>query len=311
MAQTAAMYDKLLTTVSTGYFPTGFIATKIFPSLPVKQSTGALAGYGSDHIRIENTLMGGRGKAPRYESMTRKISYYSVERHGIEGLVTQDDYDNYDLPYDAEKDETIGITTVLTIGKEKAMADQLMNKDVVKSNVTLSGENQLSNYEKSDPLAVVRQAQNTIYDKCGLAPNKVIMNWKVYNALSYHPKILGNLGYSQARAGTLTTEELAKAMKIETLLIGNTSYNAAAYGKNAENMTSIWSDDILFYYAPDIAGKYQMSFGYYIIKSGETPLQVYTENEFNPPGAKKILVTDNYGISLTNINAAFLVKAAI
>ena len=121
MAQIKAQIDKYLTMASEGFQPQGFVADDILPEVKVAQNSGKLAGYGNNHIRIVNTVYGGRGKAPRYESITRSSESYYVESHGLEGMVTKEDYRNVDKPYDAEKDETMGLVTMLKVSREKGL----------------------------------------------------------------------------------------------------------------------------------------------------------------------------------------------
>ncbi len=213
MAQVVAQIDKFLTAASKGYMPAGFIADSIFPVVRVKEKSGLLAGYGNQHIRIMNTVYGGRGKAPRFESNTRSSQTYLVESHGLEGLVTPDDYRNVEDPYDAEKDETLFLNTVLRISREKALADVLGSSTYLTQYTTLSGTSQFSDYTNSNPLGKFETAQAAVYDGCGAPPDTAIMSWKVANKLSYHPGILESLGFTMNRAGTLTERELAAAMK--------------------------------------------------------------------------------------------------
>jgi hypothetical protein len=125
MSQMKAQVDKLLTNASKGYIPEGFIGDFIFPPIKVKQDSGKLGGYGKSHLRLVNTVYGGRGKAPRFESITRTSESYQIENHGLEGMVTDEDYRNVEDPFDAEKDETLGLVTILKISREKSIADAL------------------------------------------------------------------------------------------------------------------------------------------------------------------------------------------
>jgi len=45
MSQTKAMVNKLLTQVSNGIFPAGYIADKVLPQLTVKQMSGLIGSY--------------------------------------------------------------------------------------------------------------------------------------------------------------------------------------------------------------------------------------------------------------------------
>lgn len=310
MAQVTALIDKYLSSASKGYMPSGFKGDEILPVVRVKQSSGKLAGYGNSHLRIVNTVMGGRGKAPRYESITRSSDTYYIEPHGLEGMVTKEDYNNVEKPYDAELDETLGLVTVLKIGREKALADQLGSTSTITQNTTLSGTSQFNDYVNSDPLGKFKTAQETIHDGCGAAPDSAIMPWVVANCLSYHPGILEGLGFAMNRAGTLKEQELASSMKIQRLHVADVQYNSAALGQS-DSLADVWGKNITFMVAPRSPMKMQVSLGYQVRLIGESPYMVSKWNMNNPRGAKGILVTDDYDDLLSDVSAAYLIKDAI
>jgi hypothetical protein len=310
MSQMKAQVDKLLTNASKGYIPEGFIGDFIFPPIKVKQDSGKLGGYGKSHLRLVNTVYGGRGKAPRFESITRTSESYQIENHGLEGMVTDEDYRNVEDPFDAEKDETLGLVTILKISREKSIADALGSTSIITQNTTLSGTSQFSDYLNSDPLSKFKVAQETTFDGCGVPPDTAIMSWKVMNTLSYHPAILEGLGFQQNRAGTLTAQEVASAMKVERILVGQPKYNSANLGQT-DVLADIWGKNVLFAVLPKAAAKMQVGLGYTIRRAGESPFQTSKWAHNNPRNATGILVTDAYDDLLSDVSAAYLIKDAI
>lgn len=312
MSQMKAVVDKLLTNVSQMYLPEGYISESILPELAVKQKTGKLAGYGNNHIRIVNTLMGGRGRAARFEPIVRQANeLYSIESHGLEGLVTEDDYDNNEEPFDAEKDETTGLTSALWTGKETGIASALTDTSVLTQNLTLvEATDKYSDYVNSKPLENFRDGQNIILDGCGFMPNRAIISQKVFNVLRYHPAILRTLGFADNRAGTLTVAEVAHAIGVEMLHVGNAAYNQAKLGQ-PDALSQIWGNDIVMYYAPKTAAKYQTSFGYYMKMQKRGSRRVFKYSVNNPPNSTGIIVQDDYEFRLTNVKAAYLLKSVI
>lgn len=307
MAQLKAIVDKLLTNVSSMYVPDGFISEQVLPLVSVKQKTGKLAKYGNSHLRVEHSLSGGRSEYKRVEPIVRSSTTYDVESHGLEGLVSEDDYRNVELPYDAEKDEVIGLSNLIWVNKERALAATLTSTSIITQNTTLSGTAQFSDYSNSDPIGVFKTARKAVYDGCGLPPNCALMPWEVANTLAYAPAILDALGFAYNRAGQLSEAELAKAMGVDKLLISKGKYNTAAEGQS-DSLASMWSDDILFFYAPDKAATYQVSLGYRIALSGQEQRRVFKYSVNNPPNATGILVDDSYDFVISNVGAAYLIK---
>lgn len=307
MAQIKAIVDKLLTNVSQMYVPEGYISEMVLPVLQSKQKTGKIGKYGKDHLRIEHALSGGRAAYRRVEPVVRSSDSYSIESYGLEGMVTEDDYDNVEQPFDAEKDEVTGLSTLIWLNKESALASSLTSTAIITQNTTLVGTQQFSDYSNSDPIGVFKTARLAVYDGCGLPPNMAIVPWKVANTLAYSPAILDALGFAQNRAGQLSEAELAKALGVEKLLIPKAKYNSAKEGQS-DVLADVWGDDILMYYAPASAGKYQTSLGYHVQLSGRGSKRVTKYAINNPPNATGITCDDSYDFVITTVGAAYLIK---
>jgi hypothetical protein len=310
MSQVRAIVDKLLTNVSSMYQPEGFVSESFLPQLQSKQSSGKLGKYGNQHLRIQNTVAGGRGAYRRVEAITRSTTTFVIDNHGLEGLVTQDDYRNVELPFRAEEDETLGLSLNLWLEKEQMLASTLTDTGVMTNNVTLSGTGQFNDYANSDPLSKFSDARKSVRNGCGLPPNAAVMDWQIANVLAYHPAILDALGFTKNRAGQLSPDELAKAMGIEKLFIAKAMYNSAKEGQT-DVLSPVWGKDIVFAYVPDKAVPYQVSLGYYVVYEGKQPRQVTKFAVNNPPQSTGIVVEDSYDMLLSNVGAGYVIKSAI
>lgn len=306
MSQTQAMVNKLLTNVSNGLFPKGYIAESALPMLSVKQKSGIIGAYGSNHLRAVDDLIGGQAEARRVTPIDRSLSnVYSIFSHALEGLVTQDDYDNVEEPFDAEADETLGLTSLILTNKERSLASTLFSTSVITQTSTPSTKYDV--YASSDPLADFKTARNTILNNSGVSPNAAIMSRLVYNALSYHPAILDVLGFKYNQVGLLSEGDIKKALGVEELLIADAPYNAAKEGQ-AESIQQIWGDSILFYVKPASPSKYQMSLGYYLKMSSRKTRAVYKYAKDNPPNSNAIIVQDDYSFKMVNTKCGYLLN---
>lgn len=308
--QMKGIVDPLLTNVSSAYVPDGTIADTIFPNLKFSQYTGKLGSYGKNHLRIENTVIGGKGKYRQVESIVRNTSSFEIDGHGLSGMVTKQDYKNVIDPFDAEKDETMGLSTILLLEKEKGLADSLSNTSVLTQNQTLSGTSQFSDYSNSDVVSIINAGKTAIRNGCGAIANTVILDYAVAQVLRYHPQLLDLLGFKFARPGGLSDQELAKAFGIDNILVPNCMYNSAKEGQ-ADVLASVWGKHIIMAQIPKSAQKYQISLGYNIRLDDGSPRKVYKQPLFNPPGSTEILVEDEYDMLLSDVTAAYLIKNAV
>lgn len=310
MSQLKAVQDNLLTNVSQMFVPEGYVSELVLPLVTSKEKTGKLGKYGKAHLRIEHALAGGRGQYRRVEPIVRTTTSYEVESHGLEGLVTEDDYRNVQLPFKAEEDEVLGLSTLIWLNKESALASTLTSTSVLTQNVTLAGTQQFNDYANSDPLDVFKTARLTVRDGIGLPPNFAVMDWKVANTLAYHPGILEALGFTQNRAGQLSDAELAKALGVEKLYIAKAMYNSAKEGQS-DVLAAVWGKHIVFGYAPSKAAPYQESLGYRVALEGQSQKRVFKYNVNNPPNSTGILVDDSYDFLISNALGGYLVVNAI
>lgn len=310
MSQLKAQIDKLLTNVSSAYIPTGLICENVLPQIGVSQYSGKLGKYGNSHLRIENTIVGGRGQYRRVEPITRTTSTYIVEGHGLEGMVTKQDRANYDKPFDAESDEVLGLTSQLLVEKEYTLASTVTNTGIITQNVTLAGQSQFSDYLNSDPIARFTAARKAVRDGSGAIANAVMMDWEVADKLRYHPQILDSLGFKDNRPGGLNDLELASALGVRRVLIAEGMYNSAKEGQT-DVLAALWGKHVVFAVLPEKAQPFQVSLGYRIQINGSAPRKVYKYDVNNPPESMGILVEDEYDMFISNANAAYLIKNAI
>lgn len=311
MSQNKAQIDQLLTKATSAYIPKGYISEVLLPFIPVAQYTGLLGAWGQNHLRIVNSVVGGKGKYRRVETKATSSSSYHIEGHGLTDLVTREDYRNTTLPFNAEKMKTIGLSTVLWLEKEKGLADTLADTAIVTQNATLVGTDQFSDYNNSDPVAQFSVGREAVRAGCGVYPNAAFMDKAVRNKLKYHPQLLELLGFKYARPGGLSDQELAQALDVDKVVIADVSYQSANAGQTNGAMSAVWGKHMWMGVIPDAAQLEQISLGYRFGLEGEQPRKVYKQAVFNPPESTELLVEDLYDYLISNATAVYLWKNAI
>lgn len=309
--QMNAIQDKILTSVSSAYVPEGYISEQIFPFVPVSQYTGKLGKYTASFLRIETSITGGKGKYRRVEPIVRQTTNFDIEGHGLEGIVTKRDRANLvDSPFDAERDEMMGLVAQLWTEKEFSVAQALSATATITQNETLSGDSQFSDFANSNPLKKFVDYRKAVKDGCGKMPNLVWMDERVADVLRFHPQLLDWLGFKDNRPGGLSDDELARALKVKRVLIADADYNSAKEGQE-DVLASIWGKHLWFGVCPEQAAPQQVSAGYRLGMKGSQPRKTYKYAVNNPPETTGILVEDEYDYLLSNVKALFLCKNAI
>lgn len=310
MSQLKALFDLPLSNVSSMLIPDGMLCEQLLPTVEAAQQSGKLAKYGTNHLRIEASLKGGRSEFRRVESITRSTASFQIEGHGLEDIVTKEDYKNVQEPYDAEKDAVIGLTNLLWLVKEKGLADSLTSTSIMTQNTTLSGTGQFSDYINSDPIAKFATARSTVRSGSGVPPNVAAMDYAVWNVLRFHPQMLDALGFKQNRPGGLSQDEMAVALGVKKVLIAEAVYESAAEGQTS-SLSPVWGKHIVFAVAPEKAMPYQVSLGYMVRYAGEPPRKVTKYAINNPSGATGILCEDDFDQLISNAGAGYLIYNAI
>lgn len=310
MAQLKAQVDKLLTNVAIMQKVKGTVAEQLFPSIKAAQYSGLLGKYGKSHLRLENSVKGGRGKYRRVETITRTTQQFLIEGHGLEGFVSKEDYANVETPFEAERDETLGLQSALILEKEKVLADSLTSTSIMTQNTTLTGSNQFSDYLNSDPIAVFSTARKAIRDGCGEVADTAVLDYDVWDKLRYHPQMLDALGFKENRPGGLNFQELASAIGVKRLLVAEAKYNSAAEGQT-DSLASVWGKHIVLGVVPESLSVGIQTLGMWVTPSGSSPRKVYKQSNFNPPGSTAILCEDEYDCLLSDVLCGYLIKDAI
>lgn len=311
MPQNTAITDKFLTNLSNKLVPKGFIAEMVLPIVPVVETTGKIANYGNGHLRIETTLHIGRGPYARVDSVTRSSDTYSLENHGLQATITDEDFRNVEKPYDARIDETDALTTHLLLEKEAGLANILQDPAIITQGITLAGNAQYNNRDHADsnPIEDRQTAGNTLLDIIGSEPNVAIMGRKVFNALRFHNQLIRSLGFADNRAGALSEAELAMALELEKIFVGDALFNSAKEGQ-ADVIGPVWGKDLIYAKVGEPALR-QKVLGFTMQKSGRAPRTVQREKNFTPRGSEELSVDDSYDQLILNAECGFLIQDAI
>lgn len=308
MAGTPLFIDQALTGVSNAWFnqDKDFIAPFIFPEVIVNKPTFKVGKYGKDGLRLpSNTLRTGEAKAKRV-NLTRGFDDIGpLQEHSLSDFITKDDYELTDDPFEPEADAVENMNSIMALVDEKDLATQLSDTSIVTQNVTLSGTDQWSDYENSDPLTDIAEAVKT---GKFINYNTIFMGREVWLTLINHPKILERIKYS--RLGVVTKDNLLEILDeygITKLHVGNAKENTGKEGL-ADSISSVWGKNFWLGYVTDRPGRKRVNGGYkFRLKNGR---EVSRENKNNPRGTE-LVNTDYYGHFLLSAECFYLIKNAV
>lgn len=305
MANQAIYLDPALTNVANAWTngDENFIATKLFPTVPVNKRTFKVPQFGKENLElITDTTRTGLSRAKSVSYTRVYVDGQPLQEHSLMGEVTEDDYNMSDDPFVPESDTTEFILERMALADEKAVASTLTNLSVVPG-VTLSGTSQWTD-PNSDPFEAVRQA---VKGAGFVKYNTMALSRNGYLSLITHPAVLDRLKWAQG--GAVSMEQLKQLFApygIENIYLGQAKANFAPEG-TASNISDIWGLDVALGYVTNRPGLKQINGGYkFSLTNGR---QVEKDQKFNP-NYTEIVAKDYYSFQLLLPEAWYCFKNA-
>lgn len=235
-----------LTNISVAFLQnaTNFIATRVFPNIPVqKQSdryyTYERGDFNRDEMqqRAPGTVSAGGGY-----NIDNTPTYFA-NRYSFHKDIPDEVRANADAVLNPDREATQFVTHKALIKREKLFTNSYFKTGVWDTEILgVSGTPSGAQAKKwsdaaSTPIENVRAGKRDIAEKTGFEPNKLILGRSVVDALLDHPEIIDRVKYGQtagapAMAGT---DILAKLFNVEEVLVMNAVENTAAEGAAASH----------------------------------------------------------------------------
>lgn len=147
--------------------------------------------------------------------------------------------------YDPEKHSVMMLQETIANGREIRVANLIHNNDTYDANrrITLSGTDQLSDYDNSDPIDVLKTGMNgTLIHR----PNTWVLSRYGWSQMSSHPKIVNAIKGGGTTDGIVTPAQVVGLFAgegLKQILIGDAEYNSAKPGQ-APNLVQAWGSHI-------------------------------------------------------------------
>lgn len=299
--------DQVLTQMSKAYANGALIGTQLMPRLNVPSRTGFYFTYSKDKFRIEDSRRTGVSRANRADHGLVKTAFGPLAERSLEEAIEYEVRDTYPSPHDARVDATENVTENLDLGLEKEIANLLTNASAtnISQTVTLSGNDQWSDFANSDPFTDIQTGFDTIKANAMVRPNTFALGYLVWAKLRHHPDLLGRLSVASVRV--LTEQLLADLIGVEKVLVGDALYNTADEGQTA-SMSYVWDKHALLAYVIGTPKIKSISLGYTLQMQDARYVDRWDE-----PWVKSEFVraNDYYESKLVAAEAGYLIKNAV
>lgn len=299
--------DATLTQMSKAYVNGQMIGTQLMPRLDVPARTGYFFTYDKNKFRIEDSRRTGISRANRVDHGLVKTAFGPLAEQALEEGIEYEVIKTYPTSHDARVDATENVTEHLDLNLEKEIADLLTNATAtnISQTVTLSGNDQWSDYANSDPFTDIELGISTIKSGAMITPNVFAIGYEVWAKLRHHPDLLGRLSVASIRV--LTPQLLADLIGVEKVLIGDALYNTADEGQTA-SMSYVWGKHALLAYVRPQPKIKSISLGYTLQVADARYVDRWDE-PWNK--AEFVRANDYYESKLVAAEAGYLIKSAV
>ena len=251
--------DAALTNVSVAYRNEAFLSDILAPSVPVRKQSDR---YYIHDPRRERFRPGDDRRAPGAHStevdFTLSTDSYFCDDHALSSVIPDEERDNADPVVQPAIDRTEFLTDRIALNKEIALAVRLLDGDDIPGD-DLSGTDQWSDYDHSDPVAAVEGRKGRIHEACQVVPNTLVLSTDVYQKVRLHPVIAEQVKYTGM--GMAGPEALAQMFDVERVLVARSFKNTAGRGQAAV-LEPVWKGCAILCHIPERPTMRRAALGY-------------------------------------------------
>lgn len=202
-----------------------FIANQVFPEVPVDKRSDKYYVWARDfwHRAVMARKTTG-SKTPR-AGLGINNATYTCEGFWLGYQLDRDTLANEDAAVDSERAATEWLTYQALLNREIKFAADFFATGIW-TQATLSGTDQWTDYDGSDPINKAKLAIQAIEKASGMHPNTLVVSGEVFdNGLESHPLLVERYKYTQK--GVLTADLIAPLLGVEKLLVARAINNSA------------------------------------------------------------------------------------
>lgn len=253
--------DAALSEISIAYRNKSFIADQVLPLVPVEKQSDKYYVWDKGSWLTNQVEL--RTPGDTYPEGRMKLSsdeYYCDIYHL-----------GYPIPWELKKNQDAAINLENTgaewlahqfmLNREIQIAADIFVTAIWDTNPTV-GTDFLAwdDYDNSDPPDTIDTYSETILKNTGVMPNTLVIGRQVWSKIRRHPLLLDM--YKYTGKGILNEQQVADALDIERLLIGNCVQRTSIEGASTAVQAFVWGKNALLIYVPERPALMEPAAGY-------------------------------------------------
>lgn len=233
--------DAVLTNISISYAQSqdAFIATKVFPIIPVdKQSDRYVVYTKNDWFRDEARKRGDNQESAGSGYNLSRDSY-QADVWAIHKDVGRQSRLNADSGIDLDDGATRFVTNRILLRQEIQFVTDFFTTGVWGTDATPAAT--WDDYTGSDPIEDIEVAKESILSVTGQMPNTLVIGYQAFRKLKHHPDLVARIQFSSDKV--LTPQLVARFLELDNVYVaraikatnveGETAAYAFVHGKHA------------------------------------------------------------------------------
>jgi hypothetical protein len=264
MAKAPFQYNPALSAISLAYKnpAVSLIADQVLPPVPVAtENFGYLTFPKEDAFTVPDTRVGRTSKVNQIEFGDSLVTA-TTEDYGLEDPIPNKDIinaQNSRMGYDPLVKSTEYLTNLILLDREVRVAAAVFNAANygASNKTTLSGTGQWSD-PASDPSAVILAAQDAMIMK----GNVLVLGRATWTAMRQNVNLVKKILGTAATSGLLTRQQVADALELQDVLVGESWVNTARKGQTAALGRTWGKHAALLYLDPSADTTRGITFGY-------------------------------------------------
>lgn len=251
-----AHVDGLLTNMSIAYVNEMYIASQIFPEVPVQNRSDIVPKYTkSDWFRNEAKRLAPMEPPPVGGYTIDVTDTYYCDEYGIGHVIPDQTRANTDRPFDPDRDGMAWMMDRIFMSEERMFVENFWKTGVwATDKVGTSDFTKWDVYATSTPIVDLRTWKRIMRHLIARNPNKLVLGDTTWDVLADHPTILDRIKYgsSSAAPAIVTPNLVAQILDLDNILVGTSIYTADAEGTAEASVTyaANWGDHGLLHYTP-------------------------------------------------------------
>lgn len=300
--------DAILTNISIKHKNAMYIAEQIFPIVSVTQQSDKYYIFTKADMFRNTAKKRAPGTASEGQSFGLSTDTYFCEEVAQHTLLEDEVRDNADSVLALETTKTQFVTDKIYLELEARIEAMIMTTTNWDNYTTLTGTNQWSDYDNSDPITDFETGIDAIEGTTGKKANTIVLAYDVWKKLKHHPQLLDRLPVTGLRQAT--TQQLATLLEVEKVLIGRAKKNTAAEGQTA-SYSGVWTKDAWIGHVAGAPAKETATAGYIFVWKREGKIRGIRRWREENIHSEKIEAFMNYDEKIVGSDLGYTIASAI